>query len=103
MIDLLDPLALVELIFVTYTAVAVLGDKVPVPEDEVLPTKDSKFCKTCDKCLSIRQLHEKYFILSIYVHLLCGAEVKYTPFIRDWFSVVCILFSFYLEIFCRFV
>jgi len=46
MIDLLDLLVLVELISATCTAVAGLGDKGLVPEVEVLPTKDSMFCKT---------------------------------------------------------
>lgn len=58
-INLLDLLAPVELVSVTCTAVAGLGDKVPVPEDEVLPTKDSTFCKTCDKYLSIRHIFKK--------------------------------------------
>lgn len=49
MIDLLDLLALAELAFATYIAVAKPGGKVPVPEDGVLPTKGSVFCKACDK------------------------------------------------------
>jgi len=48
---LLDLLELVELASATYIAVVKLGDKVPVPEDEVLPTKDSMFYKTCYKYL----------------------------------------------------
>jgi len=62
MIDLLDLLALVELASVTCTVVAKLEDKDPVPEDEVLPTKDSMFCKTYDKYISIRYFQERYFV-----------------------------------------
>lgn len=103
MIDLLDLLALVELTSATCTAVATLEDKDLVPEDEVLPTKGSMFCKTCDKYFSIRYMFKRNISFFLYVHLLCDTEIKYTPIICNRFSVVCVLFSFPLEILCYFM
>lgn len=57
MTDLLDLLALAKLVSATYIAVAGLGDKVPVPGDEVLPTKDLMSYKTYNKYFSIRSFY----------------------------------------------
>jgi len=47
--NLLDLLALAELAFATYIAVAGPEDKVPVPEDGVLLARGSVSCRTCNK------------------------------------------------------
>ena len=73
MIYLLDLLVLVELISATCTVFAGQGDKCLVPEDEVLPTKGSMFCKTCDKYFSIRYIFKQ----NISFFSLCSLTLQY--------------------------